>query len=116
MAGAGKNIIKLLDKELKKGRSKKYVLRLYVAGLSPSSQRAITNIKKLCEKYLPGKVRLSIQDIYKKPIFARNGQILAAPTLVKELPPASAEICRRYVKYREIARGARFTVKGMGRS
>lgn len=65
---------------------KRYVLNLYVAGLSPRSQKAIENIKKICNEYLPGRCRLVIQDIYQNPIIAKNGQILAAPTLIKKLP------------------------------
>ncbi len=64
----------------------KYVLHLYIAGLSPRSQSAIANIRKICESHLPGSYELVIKDIYQNPIFARDGQILAAPTLVKKLP------------------------------
>ncbi|MEZ4599523.1 MAG: circadian clock KaiB family protein [Syntrophotaleaceae bacterium] len=64
-----------------------YVLRLYVAGTTPRSQRAIENVRKICDAYLPGRYQLEIIDIYQQPIFAREGQIVAAPTLVKELPP-----------------------------
>ena len=64
----------------------KYVLHLYVAGLSPRSQKAIKNIRKICDEHLPGQYQLTIKDIYQNPILAKNGQILAAPTLIKELP------------------------------
>lgn len=64
-----------------------YVLRLYVAGLSPLSLRAIENIETLCAEHLPGRYELEIIDIYQQPIYAQEGQIVAAPTLVKELPP-----------------------------
>jgi circadian clock protein KaiB len=65
----------------------KYVLRLYVAGMGPKSVQAIDNIKRICEEYLPGKYQLEVIDIYQYPIFAKDGQIVAAPTLIKELPP-----------------------------
>lgn len=65
----------------------KYVLRLYVAGMNPKSVQAIDNIKRICEEYLPGKYQLDVIDIYQYPIFAKDGQIVAAPTLIKELPP-----------------------------
>ena len=65
----------------------KYVLRLYIAGMNPKSMQAIDNIKRICEEYLPGKYQLEIIDIYQYPIFAKDGQIVAAPTLIKELPP-----------------------------
>lgn len=64
-----------------------YVFRLYVAGMTPRSLRAIENIQALCAEYLPDRFELEIIDIYQQPIFAREGQIVAAPTLVKELPP-----------------------------
>ena len=77
---------KQLDREFQKNKSKKYVLHLYVAGLSPRSQKAIENIKKICREHLQGRCKLVIQDIYQNPIIAKNGQILAAPTLIKKLP------------------------------
>ena len=63
------------------------MLRLYVAGMNPKSIQAIDNIKRICEEYLPGKYQLEVIDIYQFPIFAKDGQIVAAPTLIKELPP-----------------------------
>ena len=64
-----------------------YVLRLYVSGMTPNSIRAIENIRKICSEHLEGRYQLEIIDIYQQPIFAKEGQIVAAPTLVKELPP-----------------------------
>lgn len=64
-----------------------YVLRLYVSGLTPNSQRAIENVRKICREHLEGRYQLEVIDIYQQPIFAKEGQIIAAPTLVKELPP-----------------------------
>jgi circadian clock protein KaiB len=86
MAKIKSDIKKQLKIGLKKVKSKEYVLCLYVAGLSPRSQKAIENIKKICAKYLQDRYELVIQDIYQDPIMAKNGQILAAPTLIKELP------------------------------
>lgn len=64
-----------------------YVLRLYVSGLTPNSQRAIENVRKICAEHLEGRYQLEIIDIYQQPILAKEGQIVAAPTLVKDLPP-----------------------------
>jgi len=64
-----------------------YALRLYVSGMTPNSLRAVENIRKICEEHLEGRFQLEIIDIYQQPIFAKEGQIVAAPTLVKELPP-----------------------------
>ena len=63
-----------------------YVLRLYVGGLTPNSQKAIENVRKICAEHLEGRYQLEIIDIYQQPILAKEGQIVAAPTLVKELP------------------------------
>jgi circadian clock protein KaiB len=65
----------------------KYVLRLFVAGMSPKSLQAIENIKRICETYLPNRYQLEVIDVYQQPILAKDGQIVAAPTLIKELPP-----------------------------
>ena len=75
------------EEALSKMEDSKYVLRLYVAGMSPKSVQAIDNIKRICEEYMPGKYQLEVIDIYQNPVFARDGQIVAAPTLIKELPP-----------------------------
>lgn len=64
----------------------KYILRLYVTGSSGRSMRAVHNLKKLCEEYLPNEYDLEVIDIYKDPEAAREAQIIAAPTLVKKLP------------------------------
>lgn len=63
-----------------------YVLRLYVAGLTPRSQRAIANIKAICDEYLAGRYDLEVVDVFKRPVLAREEQIVATPTLVKQLP------------------------------
>jgi circadian clock protein KaiB len=63
-----------------------YVLKLYITGMTPNSQRAVENIKNICEQYLKGRYELEIIDIYQQPALAQQEQIIAAPTLVKSLP------------------------------
>jgi circadian clock protein KaiB len=75
------------EEALAKIDDSKYVMRLYVAGMGPKSIQAIDNIKRICDEYLPGRYQLEVIDIYQFPIFAKDGQIVAAPTLIKELPP-----------------------------
>ena len=67
-------------------RSTLFVLRLYVAGATARSQQAILRARELCETELKGNYELEVIDIYQQPILARDGQILATPTLVKEFP------------------------------
>ncbi len=64
----------------------KYVLRLFVAGINPKSKIAIENLRELCDEYLKDQYELEVIDIYQQPIFAKEGKIVAAPTLIKELP------------------------------
>ena len=82
-----KDSIEAFEKAIENTGNSKYVLRLYVAGMGPKSMQAIDNIKRILEEHLPGRYRLEIIDIYQNPIFAKDGQIVAAPTLIKELPP-----------------------------
>jgi circadian clock protein KaiB len=63
-----------------------YQLRLYITGTTPRSAQAIANIRSLCEEYLSGRYDLEVVDIYQQPGQAAEQQIIAAPTLVKELP------------------------------
>ncbi len=86
MKKSNNSIEKQFNSSIKKRKPKKYTLRLYVAGLSPRSQKAIENIKTICNKYLKDAYELIIQDIYQNPIIAVNNQIIAVPTLIKELP------------------------------
>ncbi len=63
-----------------------YVLKLYVAGITPRSRTAIRAVTQLCEEHLQGRYELEIIDIYQRPTLAKGEQILAAPTLIKQLP------------------------------
>jgi circadian clock protein KaiB len=67
-------------------RRKKYRLCLYVAGASERSRKAVLRARELCETQLKGNYELQVVDVYQQPILARDGQILATPTLVRELP------------------------------
>jgi len=67
-------------------RPRPYVLRLYVAGATARSRQAVLRARHLCETELKGAYELEVIDIYQQPILARDGQILATPTLVKEFP------------------------------
>ncbi len=60
--------------------------KLYVAGHTLKCKSAFTNLKKLCEKCIPGKCRIEVIDLLENPQLARDDQILAIPTLVKTFP------------------------------
>jgi circadian clock protein KaiB len=63
-----------------------YELRLYVAGQTPKSLTAFANLKKICEEHLAGRYRIEIIDLLEQPQLAAGDQILAIPTLVRQLP------------------------------
>lgn len=61
-------------------------LRLYVAGKTPKSIKAFSNLKKICEEYLHGHYRIEVIDLMENPKLAQQDQIVALPTLVRKLP------------------------------
>ncbi len=63
-----------------------YVLRLYITGSTLHSARALSNARKICEEHLAGRYNLEVVDICQHPMLAAGEQIVAAPTLIKELP------------------------------
>jgi len=62
------------------------VLRLYIAGQTPKCVRAFTTLKQICEEHLANRYRIEIIDLLENPQLARGDQILAVPTLVRQLP------------------------------
>ncbi len=73
-------------KEPVKTRRSEWVLRLYVAGQTRQSLTAFNNLKLICEVQLKGKYHIEVIDLLKNPRLARDNQILAIPTLVRQLP------------------------------
>jgi circadian clock protein KaiB len=70
-----------------RGREKKpFELKLYIAGQTPRSIAAFSNLKKICDEHLPGQYKITIIDLLKNPKLAKGDQIIAIPTLVKKLP------------------------------
>ena len=63
-----------------------YDLRLYVAGQSPRSVRALANLRRVCDEHLAGRYRVEVIDLLENPALARGDEIVAVPTLVRKLP------------------------------
>lgn len=63
-----------------------YLFRLYVSGTSSRSAAAIANVRNICEQYLAGRYELEVIDIYQEPAATKTAQVVAVPTLIKELP------------------------------
>jgi circadian clock protein KaiB len=66
--------------------AERYVLRLYVTGMTPRSGRAVKNLQVICDEYLKGRYDLEVVDVYQQPVLTKGDQIIAAPTLIKKLP------------------------------
>jgi circadian clock protein KaiB len=66
--------------------AERYILRLYVTGMTPRSLRALKNLQTICDEYLKGRYDLEVVDIYQQPVLTKGEQIIAAPTLIKKLP------------------------------
>ena len=65
----------------------KHVLKLYVTGNTPRSERAIANLQRICEQELKDKYKMKVINILEHPQLAEDEKIIATPTLIKELPP-----------------------------
>ena len=77
---------KEFEAALSRREIEKYVLRLYVSGLTIRSSHAINNIKRICDEHLKGRYTLDVIDLSQQPSLAQDEQILAVPTLIKKLP------------------------------
>jgi circadian clock protein KaiB len=75
-----------MEKALAKQGTEKYVLKLYITGMTPRSQEALRNIKRILHENLGDNYELEIIDIYQQPSLAKDDQIIAVPTLIKKLP------------------------------
>ena len=74
------------EEALTKGTQEKYVLRLYITGMTQRSRTALKNLQKVCDEYLGNNYELEVIDIYQQPNLVKGDQIIAVPTLVKKLP------------------------------
>jgi circadian clock protein KaiB len=82
-----KTTTQIFEEAAAEGGSQKFILSLFVAGMTPRSLKAIENARQLCEKYLKDRCELEVIDVYQQPGLAKDAQVIAAPTLVKHLPP-----------------------------
>jgi circadian clock protein KaiB len=86
MKKSARDATKAMQAAAKKADNARYVLKLYIAGMTPRSEAAIRSITAVCEEYLKGRYELEIVDVYQQPTLAHGEQIIAAPTLIKKLP------------------------------
>ena len=75
-----------MEKAVAQAGKEKYVLKLYITGMTRRSQEALRSLEKICRQHLAGNVVLEVIDIYQQPELAKGDQIVAVPTLIKKLP------------------------------
>lgn len=91
MAATGKSRVRKSRPAPEKDGNDQWLLRLYIAGQTPNSVAAVSNLKRLCAG-LDGKYRIEIIDLLVHPTLAKGDQIVAVPTLVRKLPPPMKRI------------------------
>ena len=85
-SGGGGRTAKRSEARVPRPPAKLWQLRLYVAGQTPKSLTAFSNLKKICETHLEGRYDIEVIDLLKQPQLSKGDQILAIPTLVRKLP------------------------------
>lgn len=69
-----------------------WVLHLFIAGSTPKSVRALENLKRICREHLAGACRIEVVDLIDEPERAQREQVVAIPTLIRQLPPPVRKI------------------------
>jgi circadian clock protein KaiB len=89
----------------------KFVLQLYVSGMSSKSMEAIANIKRLCNEHLEGAFELEIIDLYKNPEVASEQQIVFSPSLIKQLPLPKKTLIGTFADSEKVIKGLGVRIK-----
>jgi circadian clock protein KaiB len=92
--------------------SERYVLRLFIAGMTSRAGRAIESVCAMCDKHLAGRYDLEVIDIYQQPGLAKGEQIIAAPTLIKKLPLPFRRIIGDMSNNERLLTGLDIVIKG----
>jgi circadian clock protein KaiB len=91
-------------------------LRLYVAGQSPRSVRALDNLRQVCDEHLAGRYRVEVIDLLENPALARGDEIVAVPTLVRKLPEPIRKIIGDLSDHDRVLVGLQVRAAGRGAS
>ena len=81
-----KSATEVMEEALGRQGKEKYVLKLYITGMTRRSQEALRNIKRIMQENFGDNYELEVIDIYQQPSLAKGDQIIAVPTLIKKLP------------------------------
>ena len=103
----------LFEQALSQSQEQHYILRLYIAGTTLQSVTALQNIKKICEQHLQGRYELEVIDIYQQTEAAVAEDILAVPTLIKQLPTPLQKIIGNLSNTEKVLRGLNLVPKNI---
>lgn len=95
----------IFERMLIERQSERYVLKLYVTGMTPRSTEAVAMIRSICQELLEGRYDLDIVDLYEHPEAAAKEQIIAAPTLIKEGPLPACRLVGNLADRDRVLRG-----------
>lgn len=62
-----------------------YALTLYVAGPSVRSERAVANLRRICDP-LRERCELTVVDVLERPQLAEHDKVIATPTVIRDRP------------------------------
>jgi circadian clock protein KaiB len=85
-SGSTHEVVRIAYQQIRPSLMNNYVLKLYITGKSPRTDRAIANIKRICQQELNNQYDLVIVDVLEHPELAEQAKVIATPTLIKELP------------------------------
>jgi circadian clock protein KaiB len=109
---AGKDSTEAFERLLDGAAREDYLLRLYVAGVTPRSSEAIGRIKAVCEEHLAGRYELEVVDVRQQPELAREQQVVVTPTLVKVCPPPVRRLVGDLLATDRVLRGLNVRPRG----
>jgi circadian clock protein KaiB len=108
----GSDSTEAFERLLEEAGREAYLLRLYVAGVTPRSSEAIERIKAVCEDHLPGRYELEVIDVRQQPELAREHQIIVTPTLVKVHPLPLRRLVGDLLATEQVMRGLNIRLRG----
>lgn len=91
-----------------------FLLRLYVAGMTPKSLRAFSNLKRICEEHLEGRYEIEVIDLMENPQLAAGQEIIAVPTLIRSVPEPIMRIIGDLSDAERVVVGLQLTPLGAG--
>jgi len=82
-----------------------FVLKLFIAGSSPVSVRAIKNLRDICDEFIKGRYELDIIDAHQQPLLVRDEDVTALPMLIKKMPAPKRRLIGDFSDREKVLKG-----------